>query len=321
MIRATVLSLLLTACPVAVAALDMPPDARLLYERPSALDSYALPRGPFDGETVPTQVFEGVVERRTWRIDSGSRTLLQLLAPLRDQLVMRGFDILFECRARTCGGFDFRFGTEVVPAPHMHVDIGNFRFLSAVRNGGEAVSLLVSRSASGAYIQQIHVSPGGPGEETDHAAEPPGAAPAPDPPAAMTQEAPEQDGQEGALIDALLSDGHVILDDLEFDTGANALGPGAYESLSRIAAFLVGNPAYRLVLVGHTDSIGVLDANIALSKRRAGTVRDRLVNEYGVPPGRVAAEGMGYLAPVASNLTPEGRESNRRVEALLLPVE
>ncbi len=65
----------------------------------------------------------------------------------------------------------------------------------------------------------------------------------------------------------------------------------------------------------------MLDANIALSKRRAGTVRDRLVNEYGVPPGRVAAEGMGYLAPVASNLTPEGRERNRRVEALLLPVE
>ena len=306
------------ACPVAVAALDMPQGARLLYERNSALDSYALPRAPFDGETLPSQVFEGGVERRTWRIESGSRTLLQLLTPLRDQLVMRGFDILLECRARTCGGFDFRFGTEVAPAPHMHVDIGNFRFLSAVRNGDEAISLLVSRSASGAYIQQIHVRPA---EAADGAAETPDATPVPDQPAAATQGAPEPDGQAGALIDALLSDGHVILDDLEFDTGANALGPGAYDSLSRIAAFLAGNPAYRLVLVGHTDSIGALGTNIALSKRRAGTVRDRLVNEYGVPPGRVAAEGMGYLAPVASNLTPEGRERNRRVEALLLPVE
>ena len=316
MIRTTVLSLLLMACPVALVALDMPQGARLLYERDSTLDSYALPRAPFDGETVPSQVFEGQVERRTWRIESGSRTLLQLLAPLRDQLVMRGFEILFECRARACGGFDFRFGTEVAPAPHMHVDIGNFRFLSALRNDNEAISLLVSRNASGAYIQQIHVRPGG---EVDHGTGAPDATP--DQLAATAQEASGPDGQAGGLIDALLSDGHVLLDDLEFDTGANALGPGAYASLSQIAAFLIGNPTYRVVLVGHTDSIGALDTNIALSKRRAQTVRDRLVNAYGVPSGRVTAEGMGYLAPVASNLTPEGRERNRRVEALLLPVK
>ena len=318
MIRASVLSLLLMACPVAVAALDMPQGARLLYERNSALDSYALPRAPFDGETVPAQVFEGAVERRTWRIESGSRTLLQLLAPLRDQLVIGGFDILFECRARACGGFDFRFGTEVAPAPHMHVDIGNFRFLSAVRNGDEAISLLVSRGGSGAYIQQIHLRPG---EVTGGEANATDAALAPDRPTATGPEAAEQDGLAGALIDALLSDGHVILDDLEFDTGANALGPGAYDSLSRIAAFLISHPAYRVVLVGHTDSTGALGTNIALSKRRAETVRDRLVSAYGVPSGRVAAEGMGYLSPVASNLTPEGRERNRRVEALLLPVQ
>ena len=317
MIRASVFSLLLMACPVAVVALDMPQGARLLYERSSALDSYALPRAPFDGETVPAQVFEGAVERRTWRIESGSRTLLQLLAPLRDQLVIGGFDILFECRARACGGFDFRFGTEVAPAPHMHVDIGNFRFLSAVRNGEEAISLLVSRGGSGAYIQQIHLRPG----EVTGEVEAADVAPAPDRPIATGPETPGQDGLAGALIDALLSDGHVILDDLEFDTGANALGPGDYDSLSRIAAFLISHPAYRVVLVGHTDSTGALGTNIALSKRRAETVRDRLVSAYGVPSGRVAAGGMGYLAPVASNLTPEGRARNRRVEALLLPVQ
>ncbi len=111
------------------------------------------------------------------------------------------------------------------------------------------------------------------------------------------------------------------MEDLDFETGSNTLGPGAHDSLARIAAFLVGHPAYRIVLVGHTDSVGALETNIALSKRRAEAVRGRLIDAYGVPAGQVGAEGMGYLAPVASNLTPEGRERNRRVEALLLPVE
>lgn len=322
MIRAGAICLMLAACPDALRALEMPQGARLLYERASEFDSYALPRGPFDGETVPAQRFEGPVERRTWRLEGGSQTPLQLLAPLRDQLVISGFEILFECRGQGCGGFDFRFGTEVAPAPHMHVDIGNFRFLSAARNDNEAISLMVSRGGSGAYIQQIHVLPGTPSAPDPRPEDEAGsAAPTPDQPAPSEPVPPEPDAAAAPLIDALLAEGHAILDDLEFDSGANALGPGAFDSLSRIAVFLAGNPAYRIVLVGHTDATGALEANIALSKRRAETVRDRLVNDYGVAADRVAAEGMGYLAPVASNLTPEGRELNRRVEALLLQAE
>ena len=319
MIRATALCTLLTVLPALALALEPPQGARLLSERVVPLDSYALPMAPFDGQSVPAQVFEGQVERRSWRLEGGASTPLQLLAPLRDQLAGSGFEIVFECRARDCGGFDFRFGTEVAPAPQMHVDIGNFRFLSAIRNDNEAVSLLVSRTGASAYIQEIHVLPvAAPAADMATVEDEP--APVPQPAPEETA-APEPAGQDAPLIDALLAQGHVILGDLEFGSGANTLAVGPFESLARLASFLAANPSYRIVLVGHTDSIGALDSNIALSKRRAETVRDRLVNEYGAPAGRVAAEGMGYLAPVAPNLTPEGREKNRRVEAILLRVD
>jgi outer membrane protein OmpA-like peptidoglycan-associated protein len=74
-------------------------------------------------------------------------------------------------------------------------------------------------------------------------------------------------------------------------------------------------------LVGHTDSVGGLSGNIALSKRRAQSVRQRLIDTHGVDPSRLDAEGMGYLSPAASHLTPEGREANRRVEVIVLPAQ
>ena len=84
---------------------------------------------------------------------------------------------------------------------------------------------------------------------------------------------------------------------------------------------LKAEPDLRVALVGHTDAVGSLDANTALSRRRAEAVRDRLVQSYDVAPGRVEAQGAGYLAPRASNLTEAGREQNRRVEVVVLSAE
>jgi OOP family OmpA-OmpF porin len=46
-------------------------------------------------------------------------------------------------------------------------------------------------------------------------------------------------------------------------------------------------------------------------------VLERLVTTYDIPPHQLDAQGMGYLSPVASNLTEEGREVNRRVEVII----
>ncbi|MDK3016634.1 OmpA family protein [Pseudodonghicola flavimaris] len=300
------LGALLLAAPGPVCALEVPAAARLLSERSSPLDSYDLPLAGFDGSRVPSAHLEGAVMRRTWRLDGTSATPLQLLAPLRAELEAEGYRILLDCTAESCGGFDFRYGTEVALAPQMHVDLGNFRFLSARRGAAEAVSLMVSHTGSSAYLQMIEVTPADPGATE--------IAPAPE-----TELPPTPADAEEALAAVLLAEGHVVLSDLDFGTGADTLGPERYDSLVALAGFLAANPGFRLVFVGHTDSVGGLEANMALSKQRAEAVRARMVADYGADAGRLSADGVGYLAPIAPNTTDAGRERNRRVEAVLLP--
>lgn len=305
-------TLLTAVAPItaAVQELVLPSAARQTTERISELDSYALPVGPFAGLAVPVKDIEGRVERRVWRIDGASFTTLQLLDPLRTQLSQAGFDIVFQCKEDRCGGFDFRFGTEVIPAPDMHVDIRDFRFLSATRGPDEALGVLVSRGGAAAFIQIISVSPPEAAPVTIH----PGARPTvPDTPAGKPP------APTGTLAGSLLEQGHVVLPGLDFDTGNAQLGDGSYGALAELAAFLRDHPDHRVALVGHTDNVGALEKNVSLSRQRAASVRARLLDRYGIAPGRVESEGMGYLAPVASNLTPEGREANRRVEAILIP--
>ncbi len=90
-------------------------------------------------------------------------------------------------------------------------------------------------------------------------------------------------------------------------------------SLDALARWLSDHRGRQVTLVGHTDAQGSLTANIALSKRRAQSVADRLVSDFGIERARVSAEGAGYLAPRASNDTEEGRHKNRRVEVMLTP--
>jgi OmpA-OmpF porin, OOP family len=70
----------------------------------------------------------------------------------------------------------------------------------------------------------------------------------------------------------------------------------------------------KLAIEGHTDNVGQADANQTLSEKRAAAVRQFLIDSYGINGARLQAEGLGQTKPVASNDTPEGRQSNRRVE-------
>jgi OOP family OmpA-OmpF porin len=301
-IRGFVLSVMVCVLPAASLALDLPKTAKQLSDRATALGSYGLPLGPFENGSVPAQNAEGRIDRRSWRIDGGVATTLQLLAPLRAQLVADGYDIVFECREHDCGGFDFRFGTEVIPAPDMYVDLSDYRFLSARRGEDEVLSLLVSRSKASAYIQMIQVIPQG---ETRRQIE-------------TTAKVPVS-AEASDLIGQLAQTGRVVLEDLDFPSGANDLQNDPYASLQALANYLSDNPDTRVLIVGHTDSVGSLSGNVALSKARAEAVRQRLISAYQVPPDRVQAEGVGFLAPRVSHLTEEGRTANRRVEAILLP--
>ena len=91
--------------------------------------------------------------------------------------------------------------------------------------------------------------------------------------------------------------------------------------LDQLAAYLKARPDRVIVFVGHTDATGSLAANQALSLRRATSAVDYLRDRHGITRAQISADGVGYLSPIATNLTEEGRIKNRRVEAVLISTE
>lgn len=311
MIRSLPFVLCLSALPglgLAADPLKLPAGAQLRFEAASGTDGYALPIGPHDGERLETVATSGAVTKRAWRVGGSGKSTFQIILGLKTQLEAQGFDVLFECDEASCGGYDFRFGTEVIGEPEMHVDLGDYQFLSA-KGPAESdafVSIFVSRSVSAGFVQIIQVGPSGSLQPTTVASTKAGPAPVSTRPVV---------GEIGTAMEGV---GRFILADLVFQTGSAALGDGTYRSLSDLAAYLLAHPEKRVALVGHTDAEGSLSANIAISERRAASVMDRLVRDYSVPKTQLEAKGIGYLAPIASNQTDDGRNVNRRVEAILI---
>jgi outer membrane protein OmpA-like peptidoglycan-associated protein len=306
MIRTALISLFVLSVPVAAApTLSLPPSATRTAEDARTLGSYDLPVGPWQNGRIETLHVEGEVSRTAWRIMDNTTPTLGVLAGLRDQLRAEGFEAIYECEADHCGGFDFRFATTVLPEPQMHVDLGDFRVLSARRGSGTAadyVNLIVSRTSDSAYVQMTRVGQ---------------ALGAPLPIAAARFEPKVTPPTQGALGDQLVAAGKIVLSDLDFASGTTHLGDGPFASLVDLAAWLKANPDKKIALVGHTDAQGALAANVSLSRQRAEAVMNRLVRQYGIPSAQLTSDGVGFLSPVASNLSEDGRAQNRRVEAMI----
>lgn len=314
--RLAALVLLALASPAASVTLDFPANAALRAEVTTPMAAHGLATGNWVESTgVPKQLAEGAVTRQAWRIDAAGLTPLQMVAPLREQLTEAGFAVLHECKGSDCGGFDFRFALEVMDPPDMFVDLLDYYYLAALDpETGSAVSLLASRTAQTGFVQVTAVSPP---DAEGLTAEASGTRLSGNAPAASAAAA-LPDGDVATQLETV---GRAILPDLVFETGSAQLGEGEFPSLQALADYLAANPTRVVALVGHTDSVGSLQGNIALSKRRAGSVRERLVSDYGIPRRQLQAEGMGYLSPLASNLTEEGRETNRRVEVIMVSTE
>jgi outer membrane protein OmpA-like peptidoglycan-associated protein len=108
----------------------------------------------------------------------------------------------------------------------------------------------------------------------------------------------------------------ISMSDVLFDTGKFSLKPGAREKLAKVAGILIAYPTLDIKVGGYTDNVGGDDMNQMLSEKRAGAVRDYLV-EQGVLTTSVSATGFGNASPVASNDNSAGRQENRRVELVV----
>ena len=103
--------------------------------------------------------------------------------------------------------------------------------------------------------------------------------------------------------------------DVKFDFDKANVKQDSYSDIENLAEFMKQYPQTATTVEGHTDSTGNAAYNQKLSERRAGAVRDTLVNQFGVEASRINAVGYGKERPVADNATNEGRAINRRVEA------
>ena len=100
---------------------------------------------------------------------------------------------------------------------------------------------------------------------------------------------------------------------LFFETGSYRLLHTSDTALNELITILKNNPKLHIAIAGHTDNTGTPESNLLLSENRAITVMNYLI-KGGIDASRLQSKGYGQQQPVASNSTPEGRASNRRVE-------
>lgn len=117
-----------------------------------------------------------------------------------------------------------------------------------------------------------------------------------------------------ALSNDLKATGHSAVYGIYFDTGKSDIKPESGQAMGEIAKLLKTDAGLEVYVVGHTDNVGGLEANMKLSRDRADAVMQALVRDHGIIASRLSAYGDGPYAPVASNDTEEGRAKNRRVE-------
>jgi outer membrane protein OmpA-like peptidoglycan-associated protein len=109
----------------------------------------------------------------------------------------------------------------------------------------------------------------------------------------------------------------IVLDGVHFDTAKATIRPESFPQLDRVVEYMTHKKKVRIQISGHTDNMGKKAANKVLSQNRARACRDYVISK-GIDGSRIEAVGYGDERPIAPNDTEEGRQQNRRIEAMEL---
>ena len=253
-------------------------------------DAARVQAAPFkDGKPADARRLEGRVTRIAYRTKPGP-SILEVSRNFENQLAKAGFETLLACDTDQCGGIPFTEQIDVLPIPQMWVDGFNYRYyLGHKKNGAADIYAAVVTSKNNENVTtQLEVAVVG--------------------------------AMENKMIDAaamakgLGEKGHIALYGIYFDTDKAVIKPNSKPTLDEMAKLLRDKPQLRVFIVGHTDSQGSYQHNMTLSRERAAAVAAALIGGYKIAHNRLYTAGVGYLAPVGSNATEEGRALNRRVE-------
>jgi len=295
--------LIVTLCPLTLNAQQQAKDhplvsrfqgSEVLEHKISDFDEFALPLGPIldKDKYAQAQRLEGRVTKFKYSVPA-NRSGLEIVRSYRDALQRSGFEILFACDGKACIGEKFPYGYTNTASGIWCTNCEEpMRYIAAklARPTGDAyVALVVEKDKyeGGTWLSIVEVKPMAGGTVTVNAQ---------------------------AMANDIGATGHVALYGIYFDTGKALIKPESKAALDEIAKLLGAQSSLKLHVVGHTDNVGNLASNMTLSKQRAEAVVNALAADYRVAAPRLIANGVGPLAPVASNAAEEGRTKNRRVE-------
>ncbi|WP_187182167.1 OmpA family protein [Rhizobium sp. WL3] len=289
-------------------------DGACLYGAEDAgFTRFDLPVGPMKGG-APTELkpVEGQLRRRLYVAPAGA-SAADVFLNYRTALLGAGFSSLFECAGRSCGSNNALLGKLVIyPADRKLRNLGTASEFALYIKDGEHYMAAVS--ADGTRHVALYVAQNQKAPLSGNASER----------AAVHLDLVTSAALESRMIDAaamakgISDEGHIALDNVYFDFGTANLSPEAAPAIAEMAKLLASNPGLKVYIVGHTDWVGDGETNLSLSQKRAQAVMAALVSA-GIAKERLAAAGMGMLAPRASNQTEPGRAMNRRVELVERP--
>lgn len=261
-------------------------------------------------QPVPKTV-EGRISNR-WYLSPKGVTALEVYRNYRQALSSAGYEVLYACELAQCEKPDTQDKVKEFPRKarwvkgDAHIDStfnsGNqpgFSYFSMSKTGPEGVTYiqLGTSTGSGSLADRTRV---------------------------FLQIIEPQQMQSNMVTvgartigDGLQRDGKIALYGVLFDTNKAEIREPSAAQLKEMADALKASPKLKVYIVGHTDSDGDLEANLALSQKRAQAVVAALTKTYGIAAERLNARGVASLAPVASNAAEAGKSRNRRVEMVV----
>lgn len=255
--------------------------------------------GGLENNLSSTIPLEGALTRITYRAPA-DRSSLEVVRNYEQALQAAGFETIFSCSAAECGGRNFNHAAS---PRNYYMGFGEYhaeqRYLAArlARAEGDvyaSVYVVMNKAGGGPdkdrAMVQLNVVELQPMEER-----------------MVVTEA-------SAMERDLAADGRVAVYGILFDFDSDTMRPDSKPQLDEIGKLLKDSPVLNVLIVGHTDSQGAFDYNVDLSKRRAASVVEALVGQYGIERARLTPVGVGMAAPVATNRSEDGRARNRRVE-------
>lgn len=100
---------------------------------------------------------------------------------------------------------------------------------------------------------------------------------------------------------------------MNYETNKYAITPEGMKRVAVVAQIMAQLPDLAVQITGHTDDVGTEEANLTLSRHRASSFRQALIDHYGIDPSRITSRGLGESEPSHDNATEDGRYANRRI--------